>query len=718
MKAERNLSGLPTSTDELFGLDDGRFVATACEIFFGPEPAPALLQECERLLRGGWSKSFVLGNAFDAVSGTLLPRARFLEGFVNTYRKARGGGWIAWYYRHVYRAETDSPDEVTFRRFARECARKKEDFVDPMAETIAVRHGDSDVRQNHADGMQAVQSNPGFAEPLISVILRGSNGSTEGPERIVRSVRSQAYSHWQLILCVSEGDVRFAEFASRLSRADSRIIAAGRGGDDAATPIQRALESTQGTHVVMLNGDAALEPGALQAFANEVAWKFPDFIYSDSTAAANGAHEPAVPVLRPAYSRELHRARNYLGQVICYRTSLLRKMMAVGSEPQSWLHEELLLRFAESASHAVHVPQNLYRLEAGAGSGWLSVPDATQAKRILLSHLKRCEEAAEVALDANGTFDIRYTTHERAKVAIIIPTKDQGELVDKCVLSIERTVAPGSYTLHIVDHESTDPKALEIFARLARDHEVLRYRGAFNFSAINNWAVAQIQADCTHYLFCNNDIEAIGLGWLERMISLGEKEDVAVVGAKLLYPDQETIQHAGVCFGMNGVAGHYGHFLKLDSDHASLNAVNACFGGLSTTREMSAVTGACMLMRRDAFEKCGGFDEQLADGFGDVDLCLRARQFGYRVLFCAQAELVHHESVSRGKTPGRDPHPADTRFFAARWQELLRAGDPYFNPSLSLYSYAWEYASRESGEVTDGARFLSRSFRKLVSSDL
>ena len=173
------------------------------------------------------------------------------------------------------------------------------------------------------------------------------------------------------------------------------------------------------------------------------------------------------------------------------------------------------------------------------------------------------------------------------------------------------------------------------------------------------------------------------------MLELAQQPDTGIVGAQLLYPDRTSIQHAGVCVGAFGIAEHYGKFLRLPPDRIDI----AFMGRLITTHEVAAVTAACLLMRRDAFEEINGFDEALAVGFGDVDLCLRTLDRGWRVLYCPQATLLHHESFTRGKTVGYDPHPEDSALFAQRWSVFLQQGDPYFNPGLSLQHTCWQVRS-------------------------
>ena len=310
------------------------------------------------------------------------------------------------------------------------------------------------------------------------------------------------------------------------------------------------------------------------------------------------------------------------------------------------------------------------------------------SRKVLVRHLERCGEPGDVK-DGQlfNYYEVRYPIEPGQRVAIIIPTKNHWKLVKQCVESIERTVTGIPYDILIIDHASTDPESLAYFQQLSGRHKVLRYEGHFNFSAINNWAVTHLDHAYSHYLFCNNDIEATNVGWLERMIELGQKLDVGIVGAKLLYPGGKTFQHAGVCVGMFGIAEHYAKFMDERLSDGSIDP--GYHGALIVNHEVSAVTAACALMRRDAFERVGGFDEGLAVGFGDVDLCLRTLEAGYRILYCPHAALIHHESYTRGKSR-EDPHPEDTALFAKKWRKFLDQGDPYYNPNLGIHSTKWD----------------------------
>jgi GT2 family glycosyltransferase len=304
---------------------------------------------------------------------------------------------------------------------------------------------------------------------------------------------------------------------------------------------------------------------------------------------------------------------------------------------------------------------------------------------ILQRHLQRCGERGEVTAGASfNFFDVRYPLESGLKVAILIPTKNHAELVRACIESIQRTVVDVAYEIVLIDHDSDEPASLAYFDSLREQVHLLKYSGAFNFAVINNWAAAQLDDSYTHYLFCNNDIEAIEAGWLGRMLELGQKRDVGIVGAKLYYPGRKMIQHAGVVVACCGVAENLGRFRLTGNAQDDLGYI----GSLICNREVSAVTGACMLIGKSVFDQVGGFDEAIAVGYGDVDLCLRVGRRGYRILFCAHAELLHHESYTRGRSP-EDPHPEDSERFLARWSSLFATGDPYFNPNLSQQSANW-----------------------------
>jgi GT2 family glycosyltransferase len=310
---------------------------------------------------------------------------------------------------------------------------------------------------------------------------------------------------------------------------------------------------------------------------------------------------------------------------------------------------------------------------------------------VLQRHLDRCGETAVVEAE-EGLFNYyrpQYPVPKGTRVAIVIPTKNHHALVAQCVQSLERTTTGVDVDLIVIDHDSNDPASKAYFEQLKARHTVLAHSGPFNFSTINNAGVRQLKGRYTHLLFCNNDVEALEHGWLHTMLGLAARPGVGIVGAHLVYGDGVNIQHAGVGVGMFGAAEHFGKFMPhLAPGGAQRNV--GYRGSLVVAREVSAVTAACLLIRRECFDAIDGFDEKLAVGFGDIDMCLRAVEKGWRVLQSGASVLIHHESKSRG-TSTTDPHPEDSALYVSRWKAFMDRGDPYFHPLFSEVSTMWLY---------------------------
>ena len=532
-------------------------------------------------------------------------------------------------------------------------------------------------------------------KPMISILMPTYNTTPAILRETLDSVLNQLYPVWQL--CVvddASSDPKVRKILEQYARQDSRIkLSFQEINAGIAKTTNRALKMAEGEYVALLDHDDILEKQALFRVAESILTDNPDLIYSDEVMVFKDGNDVHDFVFRPAFSLELLRSHPYIVHLAVIRTDLLRKLGGLDESLPISQDYDLFLRVVEQAETIVHIPEILYRWRQQNRSAGHDKKDMVMetSTKVLENHLERCGEIAKVGQGKIfNFFEVRYPVQAQVKVAIIIPTKNHGRLVRQCIESIERTVLDIQYQILVVDHESSDQETLSYFDQLRVNHQVLRYEGTFNFSAINNWAVAQLPDNVTHYLFLNNDIEALEEGWLERMMELGQKEDVGIVGATLFYPGNEIYQHAGVCVGMYGMAEHYGKWLSRWVPDGSLQP--GYLGSLIANHEVSAVTAACLLMRRDVFEEVNGFDEALAVGFGDVDLCLRTRQVDYRVLYCPHAALIHHESYTRGQSHGEDPHPQDSAFFRHRWQPFLCDGDPYYNPSLSLRSTCWDVA--------------------------
>ena len=522
--------------------------------------------------------------------------------------------------------------------------------------------------------------------PLIAVLVPTYNTREEDLVGMVESVRAQLYTDWELVIAddaSTEPHVR--RILEKYAKEDARIhVVYGTENGGVSKATNRALARATGDYVVFLDHDDQLEEQALFRIAESAVQEDFDMLYSDEVLVTPDGATVRRYAYRPAFSLEHLREHPYIVHLLAFKTSFLRGLGGLDESLKISQDYDLVLRAAEKAKTVVHVPELLYRwrIHAGSAGGDRKQVVMDTSRAILQRHLDRLGVKGRVEEGERfNLFEARYPLQEGLKVAIIIPTKNHGDLLKQCIDSIRATVKHVAYDIVVVDHESDDPATRAYLLELGDAATVLRYSGVFNFSAINNFAVSKLAPGYTHFLFCNNDIEAIEDGWLERMVELGQQRSIGIVGAMLFYPDRKHLQHAGVCVGMYGAAEHYGKWIKFPDDpiEPELMRVN---------REVSAVTAACMLVRADAFRQVEGFDESIAVGFGDVDLCLRVGDRGYRVIMSPHARLVHHESYTRG-TSRVDPHPKDSALFRLKWKQFLRAGDPFYNPGYSNEHTHW-----------------------------
>jgi GT2 family glycosyltransferase len=525
--------------------------------------------------------------------------------------------------------------------------------------------------------------------PRISILVATYNPPHDMFHQMLESVRAQVYPHWEL--CVADDgstQPHVRRLLDEYAAADPRIrVRYGEANRGVAHASNRALEMAQGSHVVLMDHDDLIEEHALFRVAQAIVEEDPDFFYSDEALVTHDRDEVRRYAFRPAFSLEYLRSHPYIVHLVGFRAELARTVGGFNEDLRISQDYDLVLRLVERARTITHLPEILYRWRIhGASAGIARQEQVMEVSRgVLQRHLQRCGVVGEARDGPSfNLFDIRYPLQPGLRVAIVIPTRNRGDLLKQCVDSIRRTVREVAYDIVVVDHESDEPATRQYLESIAAEVRILRHEGPFNFSRINNQAVARLAGAYTHYLFCNNDIEAHEEGWLERMVELGQHPDVGAVGALLFYGDRNTIQHAGVCVGLFGAAEHYGKTVRFPDEQ-----VEPGFNELlRVNHEVAAVTAACMLMRRDCFEEIGGFDEQIAVGFGDVDLCLKAGQHGFRILFCPHARLIHHESATRG-TSTVDPHPADSAYYRLKWKKVLDDGDPFYSPSLSYKSTRW-----------------------------
>ena len=522
--------------------------------------------------------------------------------------------------------------------------------------------------------------------PTISVLVPVYNTREDWLREMVASVRGQTYPHWQLVLANDASpSAHVKPILDEFAKVEPRItvvhLEKNRGVSAASNA---ALAVVTGEYVCFLDHDDALEPHALHRLAKAIlSEKRPDLLYTDEAITGPELNDIIVVRARPAFSYDYYLNHPYFVHLIATKTELARNVGGWDESMNISQDVDLVLRLLTVSKQVTHIPDVLYRWRTHPTSLGHQQKSAVirATSGALTRHLNTVGMPAEVRGSDSlfNVFEVRYPITPTARVCILIPTKNQVDYLRDCIDSLERTIPRGLADIVVIDHASDDKATQAYLEELRKRHRIVPATGPFNFSAIMNVGVKQIRdAKYTHYLFLNNDITAPRAGWLERMLELGCRADIGCVGATLVYPD-DTVQHAGVVVGLGG-AGPADHAYR-SARFSQTYFVRAAGdnGGLVCNRDYSATTAACMLMRTEVFEAVGGFDEKLAVGYNDTDLCLRVKAAGYKVVQATDSVLIHYESKSRGKT---DKHPTDTALFLERYAALLASGDPYFNPLL------------------------------------
>ncbi len=522
------------------------------------------------------------------------------------------------------------------------------------------------------------------APPLISVLMPVHDPDPRVLEAAIRSVRGQLYPAWEL--CIADDastDPRIPRLIARHAAEEPRIRTVRRPENGhIARATNDALSLAGGAYAAFLDHDDLLSENALFETARAVRAD-PELalIYSDEDKVDRRGRR-FEPHFKSGYDRELLWAQNYVNHLCVVRTDALRRLGGLRPGFEGSQDHDLLLRLTEGldASRVRHIPKVLYHWRAAAGSGTFSDRALARAEEARLRALTEiaARKGARAERGPEG-FNrlVRPLPAPPPLVSVIIPTRDRAELLGVVLDGLfARTDYPALEVI-VVDNGSTEPATRDLFARHAGDPRlrVLPAPGPFNFSELSNRGAAAARG--TILLFLNNDIEVLEPGWLTELVAIASDPEIGAVGAKLLYPDG-TIQHGGIVLGIGGIAGH---------SHLGLpGSAPGYFARMVLSQEVSAVTGACLAMRAAVFSEVRGFDAaHLAVAFNDVDLCLKIRAAGYRIVWTPHARLVHHESKSRGAedTPEkRARFEAESRVMRERWEPVLRA-DPYYNPNLS-----------------------------------
>lgn len=531
--------------------------------------------------------------------------------------------------------------------------------------------------------------------PLISVVMPTYNSDLAFLRQAIASVRAQLYPEWEL--CIADDGSSEPGVWAMLQKAAAedpriKIVRRPENGHISAAS-NSALALAGGAFVALMDHDDVLPENALYEIACEIL-EHPDadLIYSDEDKI-DGDGRRFEPYFKPDWSPELLLSQNLVNHLAVFRRSLVEELGGFREGFEGSQDYDLVLRVADATSpeRIRHVPRVLYHWRQFAGPASFSERArercADAAVQAVSEHLARAgKTGATVGSDPAlpAWVQVRWPVPDPAPlVSIIVPTRDRVELLGPCLDGVlNRTDYPAIEVL-VVDNGSVEPATFELFDKLRQDPRVriVPAPGPFNYSALNNQAAAEAKGDIL--LLLNNDIDVIGPDWLSAMVGQAVRPEVGAVGARLLYGDGR-VQHGGVILGIGGdppVAGHAFHHAPREE--------TGYFGHLRIARNVSAVTAACLALRREVFVEVGGLDaDNLAVAFNDVDLCLKIRERGYQIVWTPRAELYHLESASRGS----DTRPETAARFAreiahmrARWGPVLDA-DPYFNPNFDRRS--------------------------------
>jgi GT2 family glycosyltransferase len=541
-------------------------------------------------------------------------------------------------------------------------------------------HTDADLADLRRQGAELPR------RPKISILTSTNNPSEDLLREAIDSVLAQTYANWEL--CIADDSSTMPQIAEALrgyAKADPRIkIVFLQKKVGTANAINAAFALATGEWVTTLDDGDVLASHALFHVVKAINERPRiQLIYSDEDMIDETGSRHS-PCFKPDFSPELFYSQNYLNHLTVHRADNVREAGGWSADFEGAQDYDLNLRVSEcvEASAIHHIPQILYHRRATAGLTASAPSEKGDAYavgfRALSEHVGRLGLAARVEKLPNMPYyRVRFAPPvPHPLVSIIVPTRDQVGLLSQCIGSILGTTTYQPFEIVIVDNGSTEERTLSYFATATEDPRlrVVPYPRPFNFSAINNLAAQAAKGDIL--AFVNDDVEVIAPDWLTEMVAWAAHNEIGCVGAKLYYPD-DTIQHAGVILGIGGVAGHsHKHYPRNHSGY---------FGRLKVPQTLSAVTGACLVVRKEVFFEVEGFDESLCVAFNDVDFCLKVRAAGYRNVWTPFAELYHHESLTRGynDTPEkRERYWTEARFMRQKWGEVLER-DPFYSPHLT-----------------------------------
>ena len=504
-------------------------------------------------------------------------------------------------------------------------------------------------------------------------------------DEMVASVKGQSYEDWELVLVnASPEDSALAQRAEEETKNDPRIkVVILESNLGITLNTNKGVEAATGDFVCFFDHDDILELDLLFEYARAIESNSEiDLLYCDEDKLLEDAFY-SQPFFKPDFSIDLLRNNNYICHMLTVRKSVLDSLPKAGSEFDGAQDHNLTLKVAEVARVVHHVPKVLYHWRMSASSTAAnadSKPYATIAGiKAVSDHLKRLGIKAKVEQSRRPfTYKITYDVAGEPLVSIIIPSKDAVNLLDTCIKSIIEKTTYANYEIVIIENNSTDEKTFDYYDEITSRYEfvrVIKWDYEFNFSKLMNFGAKHANGE--YLVLLNNDTELLSADWIERMLGICQREEVGIVGVRLLYKD-DTIQHAGLCV-TGGVAGHlnralpkgnWGYFALADAE-----------------QNFSAVTAACLMVQKSLFNEVGGFTEELAVAFNDVDFCLKVRESGKLIVYTPEVELYHYESISRGEEDSLQKKirfHREVAYMNNKWAAYYMAGDPYINENFDM----------------------------------
>ena len=524
--------------------------------------------------------------------------------------------------------------------------------------------------------------------PCVSIVVPVYNTPLPFFKQMVQSVRRQTYTNWQLVLVDASDAAHPAPgaLAQKLAAQDGRILYHKIENGGIAANTTAGFAAATGAYLALLDHDDVLYPNALFACVQTIQTTGADFVYSDEIVLSADLKQLGGYHFKPDFAPDYLRGVNFITHLAVFSRPLLDAAGAYESREYDGAQDhDLFLRLTEKARRIEHIKQVLYIWRGHAGStaaGMEAKPYAVEAGvRAIDAQLARLglPGKAMPVPGAPGAFQVRYELTGRPLVSVLIPNKDHTADLDRCLTSLYQNAGYDNFEVLVIENNSTDPATEAYYQTLPERFarcRVVRYQGAFNFSAINNFGAQFAKGE--HLLLLNNDIEILSGDFLRELLSYSQRPDVGAVGAKLYYPD-DTVQHAGVLMGINGSAGH---------SHKSYprTAVGDLYR-LVTTQNYMAVTGACLMTKASLYHAAGGLDEeQFAVAYNDVDYCLKLWQQGLHNVYTPRAEAYHYESKSRGLdtlSENAQRYEREKANFYAKYKQYIDNYDPYYNPHFN-----------------------------------